>query len=108
MRAIAVFLVSLLLVACGGGGGEDNSKSAIAARACEAFAKNGLGEKTYQLDLNTLAASMKADGDMQALSATIVIEPGLSSEAKQTLDCKVRFNAEGTQADVISLNYIYQ
>ena len=108
MRVIAVILVSLLLVACAGDGGGGDSKGAIAAKACEAFAKNGLGGKTYQLDLNALAASMKADGDMQALSASIVIEPGLSGEVKQTLDCKVRFNAEGTQADVISLNYIFQ
>lgn len=108
MRVIAVFLVSLLLVACGGESGGDNSRNAIAAQACEAFAKNGLGEKTYELDLAALGASMKPDGDMQALSGPIVIEPGLSGETKQTLDCKVRFNADGSQADVISLNYIYQ
>lgn len=108
MRVVAVLLMSLLLVACGGGdGGDDTSQNAIAAKACEAFAKNGLGDKTYQLDLAALGASMKADGDMQALTGPIVIEPGLSGETKQTLDCKVRFNADGSQADVISLNYIY-
>lgn len=107
MRVFAVFLVCLGLVACGGGGEADNSRNAVAAKACEAFAKNGLGDKTFQIDLDALGASMKADGDMQKLTAPIVIEPGLSGETKQTLDCKVRFNADGSQADVISLNYIY-
>lgn len=108
MRLIALFVASVCLSACGGGGGDaDNSKNAIAARACEAFARNGLGEKTFQLDLAVLGASMKPDADMQALTGPVVIEPGLSGETKMTLDCKVRFNADGSKADVISLNYIY-
>lgn len=106
MRVIAVVVASLCLSACGGGD-TDNSKNAVAARACETFAKNGLGEKTFQLDLAVLGASMKPDGDMQALTGPVLIEPGLSGETKMTLDCKVRFNADGSQADVISLNYIY-
>ena len=110
MRVLAIFLVGLGLVACSGGGADgaaDNSKNAIAARACDAYAKNSLGSKTYQLDLNVLGASIKPVGDMQALTGPILIEPGTSQETKQTLDCKVRFNADGSQADVISLNFIY-
>ena len=108
MRVIAVVVASLCLSACGGGGGDsDNSRNAIAASACEAFAKNEMGNKTFQLDLGVLGASMKPSADMQALTGPIVIEPGLSGETKMTLDCKVRFNADGSKADVISLSYVY-
>jgi hypothetical protein len=106
MKQFAVVGVALLLAGCGGGGGA-NSRNDVAASACEAFAKTQLGDKAYKLDLKALAASMKAEGDMQGLSAPIVIEPGSSAEAKETLDCKVRFSADGKTADVINLNFIF-
>jgi hypothetical protein len=66
-----------------------------------------LGDKAYQLDLKVLAGSMKVEGDMQALAAPIVIEPGSSGEAKETLNCKVRLSPDGKTADVISLGFVF-
>jgi outer membrane murein-binding lipoprotein Lpp len=97
----------LLLAGCAGGTGGSNSKNDIAASACETYAKTQLGDKTYKLDLKALAGSMKAEGDMQGLSAPIVVEPGTNAEAKETLDCKVRFSPDGKSADVINLNFIF-
>ena len=111
MKLCAVVVLTAMLAGCGGepsgSATVSNSKNDVAARACDAYAKSQLPDKTYQLDLTVLAASMKADSDMQALSAPIVIDPGSSGEAKETLDCKVRFSADGKSADVISLNFIF-
>ncbi len=109
MKLYAVAGVALMLAGCGasGGPGSSASRNDVAASACETYAKTQLGDKTYQLDLVALAASMKADGDMQALAAPIVVEPGSSGEAKETLACKVRISADGKAADVISLNFIF-
>ena len=97
----------LLLAGCAGSTGGSASKNDIAASACDTYAKTKLGDKPYKLDLVALAASMKAEGDMQGLAAPIVVDPGTNAEAKETLDCKVRFSADGKSADVINLNFIF-
>ena len=108
MKQYVVLAMVAVLAGCGGGAGTGAaSKNDIAASACDAYAKTKLGDKTYQLDLVALAASMKAEDDMQGLSAPIVVDPGSSGEAKETLDCKVRFSADGKTADVISMNFIF-
>jgi len=97
----------LLLAACGGAGGP-GGKNGAAAKACDAYAKGQLGEKTYALDLSMLAASMKdaADGTM-TLEAPITIEPGLASEMKESLHCTVRFAEGKDEPDVINLQFIW-
>jgi len=111
MKQYVVLAMVVALAGCGGSGTGGNtgagSKNDIAASACEAFAKTKLGDKTYLLDLVTLAASMKAEDGMQGLSAPIVVDPGNADEVKETLDCKVRFSADGKTADVISMNFIF-
>ena len=109
MKQYVALAMVVALAGCGGstGGSSGTSRNDIAANACDAYAKTKLGDKAYQLDMAALAASMKAEDDMQGLSAPIVVEPGTSSEAKETLDCKVRFSADGKTADVISMNFIF-
>ena len=111
MNLCAVVALTAILAGCGSGSSTSvavsDSKNDVAARACDAYAKSQLPDKTYQLDLVALAASMKADSDMQALSAPIVIDPGSNGEAKETLDCKVRLSADGKSADVIGINFIF-
>ena len=94
-----------LLVGCGGGGG---GQAEAAASACDAYAKNQLADKTYQLDTAVLAKSMThaADGSMQ-LKAPIVVEPGTSSESKQTLECAVRFTPGKDAPDVLKMQFIW-
>jgi hypothetical protein len=107
--AFTTLALAALAVGCAGssGDGPPTGRNAIAAAACEAYAKGQLEDKAYQLDTAALAASMKPAGDMQRLTAPIVIEPGGSGEVKETLDCKVRFSADGKTADVINLNFIF-
>ncbi len=74
------------------GQGGSGSKNEFAANACDAFAKAQLEDKTYTLDHVALAASMADAGDGSSLlRGPIVIEPGRSTESKQTLECTVRF-----------------
>lgn len=101
MRSLMTLLICTLLAACGGEGGGD--RNALAATACENAAKERLAGKAYQVDSAALAASMKpgGDGDL-TLTAPIVIEPGLATEAKQIMECTVRFAAGKAEPDVIS------
>ncbi|KAA2285104.1 hypothetical protein [Arenimonas fontis] len=100
-RAVPMSLV-LGLAACGGeaGGGAGKGPGAVAAEACRAAAEARLDGKLYQLDLAALAASMReASNGEKFLTAPIVIEPGLTSETRQIVECTVRFTGE--RADVV-------
>ena len=105
MKLVAAMAATALLVGCGGGGG---GQAGAAASACDAYAKNQLADKTYQLDTAALAKSMTAapDGSMQ-LKAPITIEPGTSSESKQTLECSVRFTDGKEAPDVLKMQFIW-
>ena len=109
MKPIAIMLVLMALAACsdkaGSGGG---SKADLAAMACDAYAKGQLEDKSYQLDDAELAKSMADAGDgASLLRAPITIEPGLSSESKQTLECRVRFVDGKDAPDVINMQFIW-
>jgi hypothetical protein len=106
MKRLIIVLLCAGLMACGGSTAP-KSKGDDAAQVCDAFAKTKLDGKLYQLDLKVLAASMKPNGDTSQLNAPIVIEPGLPTEVKQTLECDVRFNANGTNAEVMNLIFIW-
>ena len=94
--------MSLALAACGGEAGGGNSPNDQAAQACRAAAESRLDGKLYEMDMAALAASMKdAPNGEKFLTAPIVIEPGLTSETRQIVECTVRF-AEGKPApDVV-------
>ena len=106
MKLLAAMPLLLLLAACGGGGGP--SKNDAAASACDAYAKTQLDGKTYKLDLAALSASTTDQaGGMKFLKAPIVIDPGLSTEAKQSLECTVRFTDGKDQPDVMKMQFIW-
>ena len=115
-QGFAVCLV-VLLAGCGGGGGDAGagaaadagSRNALAAKACAEYAHGQLGDKSYQLDQAVLAASMKddaADGSSM-LRGPIVVNPGLPSESKQTLECSVRFVPGHPAPDVLAMQFIW-
>ena len=109
---LALPLLSLVVLA--GCSGKDaagaGGRNELAATACETYAKGQLAEKTYQLDHVALAGSLAdtpGGGGTQTLKAPITIDPGLSSESKQTLECTVRC-VDGREApDVINLQFIW-
>ena len=104
-----------LLAGCSGPGSgagspaAGNTRNDLAATACEDYAKGQLGDKTYKIDHSALSASVRDAGDgASALTAPITIEPGLSSESKQTLECSVRFVPGKDAPDVLSMQFIWQ
>jgi hypothetical protein len=107
IRALAAGVVALALAGCGGGGG-GGSQNEAAAKACDASAKQQLGDKAYELDQAAFAATMAAQSDgSQLLKGPIVIEPGLSTESKQTLECSVRFVEGKDLPDVLRVQFIW-
>ncbi|TDR48898.1 hypothetical protein DFR29_101522 [Tahibacter aquaticus] len=100
MRAAVVAIaMAVLLTGCGGG------REMAAARACESAVKQKLAGRTFDLNLNDMAATAKAEGgDILYLASTVVFDKGLTSEYKQTMDCKVRFEAD-KEPSVILLQF---
>src|SRR3546814_1017495 len=58
---------------------------------CENGVADKFKDKTYKIDTDALRASVSvADNGLLLLSGPIVISPGMTDEAKQTVQCKVR------------------
>ena len=110
MKLALPLLILSMLAGCSkdaASGASAGGPNGLAATACETYAKGQLAEKTYQLDHAALAASMAKSGDSDVLRAPITIDPGLSSESKQTLECTVRFEPGKDTPDVINLQFIW-
>lgn len=100
---------TLVLAACGGGaesGTGGNDPNSLAAEACRVATESRLQGKIYELDLKALGASMKpVPNGEHFLTAPILIEPGLTSEAKQIVECTVRFSETKPQPDVVGFGF---
>ncbi|WP_187265891.1 hypothetical protein [Alkalisalibacterium limincola] len=97
MRWISMMTAATLgavLAGCGG--------SSQAVSVCEAAVAERLPGRTYQLDADALRASAREDGEgVVFLQAPLVIDPGMTIEQRQTVECRVR------GSDIISLNFIW-
>ncbi len=101
-RMIPATLLVLLLTACGGGR-EDK-----AVQACEQAVKERMADRAYTLDAADMKAKAKPEGeDMVHIQTTIVFDPGLPREVKQTMDCKARFVGGKDLPDVVSLTFTW-
>lgn len=98
---------ALILAACGGDeAGAGGSRGELAAEACRAATESRLDGKLYNMDLAALAASMRdAPNGENFLTAPITIEPGLTSEVKQVVECTVRFTEAKPQPDVVGFTF---
>lgn len=106
LQACVCVVTGLALAGCAG---PEVGRNDMAANACDAYAKNQLADKTYTLDHDALAASLKDLGDGSTfLRSPIVINPGLGSQSKQTLECTVRFVPGKEQPDILKMQFIWQ
>ena len=99
---------ALVLAACSGGdqAGAGNSRGELAAEACKAATESRLDGKHYEMDLKALATSMRdAPNGENFLTAPVTIEPGLTSEVKQVVECTVRFTDAKPQPDVVGFTF---
>lgn len=101
-RMIPATVLVLLLTACGGG------RDDKAVKACEDAVKQRMSDRAYSLDAADMKAKAKPEGeDMIHIQTTIVFDPGLPREVKQTMDCKARFVAGKDVPDVVSLTFTW-
>jgi hypothetical protein len=106
MRSWVVVAMAATIAACGGSGGTDDSPGGLAAQACKAELERRLEGKLYEMDLAALAASMKDAGNgTKMLSVPVVTEPGLTSEARQVMECTVRFAEGKTTPDIVGFGF---
>lgn len=91
-------IAAATLAACGGG--NEN----VAAGACIDAVQAKLAGRNYELRAQDFAASAKTVGDEWHLNSQITFDRSLSSEYKQTVDCKVRLEA-GKAPSVIFLQF---
>ncbi|PIQ37715.1 MAG: hypothetical protein COW59_05660 [Lysobacterales bacterium CG17_big_fil_post_rev_8_21_14_2_50_64_11] len=79
---------------------------ALAVKACANGVADKFTDKAFTLDHGALRSSVNvAENGLLLLSGPITINPGMTNEAKQTVQCKVRV-ADG-KADLIALNFIW-
>jgi hypothetical protein len=89
-RIIPVLVAGLFLGACGHGRNDQ------AAAACSSEIAKRLSGKTYEIDIGDLAKHVKTEAaDTLLLNSTAVFDKGLSTEYKQSYECRVRFDTAG-------------
>jgi hypothetical protein len=101
MRACTMLVLALGLSvgACG------NGRNDQAAAACSAEIGKRLAGKTHEIDAGDLARHAKSESaDIVVLSSTAVFDKGLSTQYKQTYNCRVRFDTASTPS-VIFLEF---
>jgi hypothetical protein len=89
-RIMPVLVAGLLLGACSQGRNDQ------AAAACSTEIAKRLSGKSYEIDIGDLAAHAKSEAaDTLLLNSTAVFDKGLSTEYKQSYECRVRFDSAG-------------
>jgi hypothetical protein len=107
MRTWLVVAMAAAVGACGGSGGDAaDTPEALAATACKAELERRLDGKLYEMDSAALAASMTDAGNgTKKLTANVTTEPGLTSEAKQIMECTVRFAEGKPTPDIVGFGF---
>jgi hypothetical protein len=91
--------LTLLLAACG------NSRNDHAAQACSDEIGKRLTGRNVGLDSADMTRHIKDEAaDTVLVTSSVVLDKGLSSENRQTFDCRVRFDASGV-ASVLYLQF---
>jgi hypothetical protein len=97
-RTVLVLALGLSVGACGNGRNDQ-------AAACSTEIGTRLAGKSYEIDVGDLARRAKSEAaDTVVLSSTAVFDKGLSTQYKQTYDCRVRFENASTPS-VIFLEF---
>jgi len=90
LRALSLAALGLALAACG------NDRNHTAAQACGDEIAKRMAGKSYELSVGDFARNAKSESaDTLLLSSAVTFDKGLSTESKQTFDCRVRFDAAG-------------
>lgn len=105
MQRMALVAGAALALAACGGGTEDR-----AVAACEKAVAEKLAGKTFELDRDDMRRQVRVGDDGVAqISSTVVLDKDLSSESKQTFDCKAKFDPANASAEpaIIGLQFTW-
>ena len=81
------------------------SRNDGAVDACGKAIADKLGGKTFSLDRGDMTGHARDESaDIVVVSSTVTFDKGLSTEYRQTFDCRVRV-ANGKATDVIGLQF---
>jgi hypothetical protein len=99
---VRVTLASLVvLVTAGCGNGRDDH----AAQACSDEIGKRLAGRNVGLDVDDMRRHVKNESaDTVLVTSSVVLDKGLSSEKRQTFDCRVRIGGDGA-ASVLYLQF---
>ncbi|HBK57154.1 MAG TPA: hypothetical protein DDZ76_12850 [Xanthomonadales bacterium] len=101
MRTCILFILIGTLIGCAGNDGK-------IVTACENAVAERLGDKPFRLDPHLLRSTLQTDAaGVSSLRGPVVLDPGLSSEKTQTVECSARFEPGQSEPVVISLNFIW-
>jgi hypothetical protein len=99
VRATLPLVIVLMTAGCG------NSRDEHAAQACSDEIGKRLVGRSVGLDPSDMRKHIKSESsDTVLVTSTVVLDKGLSSENRQTFDCRVRFDAGGA-ASVLYLQF---
>ncbi|PKM02581.1 MAG: hypothetical protein CVV17_05495 [Gammaproteobacteria bacterium HGW-Gammaproteobacteria-7] len=101
MRTLIFVLLLALLAGCA-------SKEQKVVSACESAVAERLAGKTYRLDSDALRTSLQTDATgVSSVRAEVILDPGMSGEQAQTVECSARFEQGQSDPVVIALNFIW-
>jgi len=99
--ASVAVLVTMLMLGCAA-----TDDASLAVKTCTDGVAEKFNDKKFTIDKGALHASVNvAENGLLMLSAPITISPGMTDEARQTVQCKVRI-ADG-KGDLIALSFIW-
>ncbi|HET8942566.1 MAG TPA: hypothetical protein VFN13_11340 [Rudaea sp.] len=98
-RILLISILCIAATACG------KSANEAAAAACGTEIAKQMGNKNYHVDLGDLASHAKSESaDTVLMHSTVVIDKGLSTESRQTYECRARVDKNG-KASVLFLQF---
>ncbi|MDZ4349206.1 MAG: hypothetical protein U1A22_06695 [Xanthomonadaceae bacterium] len=101
MRTLIFVCMLVVLAACAG-------KEQKIVSACESAVAERLAGKTYRLDSDALRTSLQTDASgVSSVRAEVILDPGMSGEQTQTVECSARFEDGQSNPVVIALNFIW-
>jgi hypothetical protein len=99
VRAMLLFVIALTMTACG------NSRDDHAAQACSDEIGTRLAGRNVGLDTGDMRKHVRSESsDTVLVTSSVVLDKGLSSESRQTFECRVRFDSNGA-ASVLYLQF---
>ena len=106
MRGQTGVVVALAILALSGCA---KSNRDLAIDACHKAVAERLDNKLYVLSHDTMARGFKSeDGGLAEITASVVFDQGLPAENRQTMTCRVQFDASQPEHEPNVISLVFQ